>query len=156
MKLRLIPILLITISTMSCKTQKIGTITTPNSESDMAVLSGVTNTEWILTELKGAKVDQNPIQGRKVGFTLNSKDNTFNGFFGCNTGFGKFSIEDGNRIRFSEIGVTRMACYDQQINESQVMEVFHIADSYTLDGNHLVLNLGKGAPLAVFEAVYLD
>ncbi|GGW26487.1 META domain-containing protein [Arenibacter certesii] len=151
MKIKLIPILLITISVLSCKTQKVNTETAPNKESEMEEHLGITNTEWILTELEGEKVALDQAQDRNIRFILNAEDNTFNGFFGCNSGFGNFSLEEGNRIRFSQIGVTRMACPEESIKESQVLEVFNIADNYTLDGNTLRLNVGRRAPLAVFK-----
>ncbi|WP_034256421.1 META domain-containing protein [Arenibacter latericius] len=151
MKIKLIPIMLIAISAVSCKTQKVDSETVPNKEIEMEEYSGITNTKWILTELEGEKIEFDQAQDKNVRFTLNGEDNTFNGFFGCNSGFGNFTLEEGNRIRFSEMGVTRMACPDASINESEILEVFNIADNYTLDGNTLRLNVGRRAPLAVFK-----
>lgn len=154
MKLKLIPIILLTISVVSCNTQKkIVTDADTKSDSEMEVQTGLMDTQWVLTELEGAKVDTDQAYDKTVRFTLNSEDNTMNGYFGCNSGFGSFSLEDGNRIRFSNIGTTRMACPDMAIDEAQVLEVFNLADNYTFNGNTLALNVGRRAPLAVFTKV---
>ncbi|WP_086476936.1 MULTISPECIES: META domain-containing protein [Arenibacter] len=152
MKIKMIAVLSIVLSTISCNTQKnIAGESAPNNESKMEVQSEITNTEWILTELEGEKVALDQAHDRNVRFTLNGEDNTFSGYFGCNSGFGSFTLAEGNRIRFSEMGVTRMACPDQTIDESQVLEVFKLADNYTFDGTTLRLNVGRRAPLAVFK-----
>ncbi|MCM4166532.1 hypothetical protein KCTC52924_03468 [Arenibacter antarcticus] len=150
MKTKLIPILLLTISAISCTTQK-KLATETASKSEMEIQASLTDTQWILTELEGEKVDVDQGENKNINFLLNSKDNTFSGFFGCNTGFGSFILEDGNRIRFTNMGTTRMACPDMTIEESQVLEAFHLADNFTLNGNTLSLNVGRRAPLAVFK-----
>jgi len=94
-------------------------------------------------------------QEREVFFTLKTDENRVTGFAGCNTLTGAYTLEDGNRIRFSNMGVTMMACPDVDFNESSFLEVFNLADNYTINGDTLTLNVGRRAPLAVFEAVYL-
>lgn len=157
MKIKIIAVFSIVFSVISCNTQKTITgDTTPNKEVEMEKQSEIINTEWILTELEGKKLDVDQAQDGNVRFTLNGADNTFSGYFGCNSGFGNFSLEKGNRIRFSQIGTTRMACPDLAINETQVLEVFNIADNYTLNGTTLNLNVGRRAPLAVFKKAELQ
>ena len=48
-----------------------------------------------------------------------------------------------------------MICPDVAVNESEFMEVFELADNYTIYNDTLSLNVGRRAPLAVFEAVYM-
>lgn len=45
-------------------------------------------------------------------------------------------------------------CSDEDIKESEFMEVFKLTDNYTISGDILNLNVGRRAPLAVFKAVY--
>jgi hypothetical protein len=42
-------------------------------------------------------------------------------------------------------------CPDVDINEQSVLAVFELTDNYTLGDGELSLNVGKRAPLAVFE-----
>jgi len=49
-----------------------------------------------------------------------------------------------------------MACPDADINESEILKVFELADNYTVKDDQLMLHVGERAPLAVFEAVYFD
>ena len=48
-----------------------------------------------------------------------------------------------------------MACPDVAVNEADFLEVFELADNYTIVNDVLSLNVGRRAPLAVFEAVYM-
>ena len=47
-------------------------------------------------------------------------------------------------------------CPDVDVNESDFLEVFELADNYTIKDDVLTLNVGMRAPLAVFEAVYMN
>ena len=96
-----------------------------------------------------------PNQERENYFTLNSDQKTFNGFSGCNSFSGNYTLEKGWKIRFSNIASTLMACPDVHVNESEYLKVFELADNYTIVGDTLSLNVARRAPLAVFEAVYL-
>ena len=94
-------------------------------------------------------------QKREIFFTLKANDSTVSGFAGCNSLVGQFSIEKGNRIRFKNMGTTLMACPGISFNESEFLKIFELADNYTIKDDILSLNIGRIAPLAVFEAVYL-
>ncbi len=110
---------------------------------------------WKLILLEGQKVEMAENQEREIFFTLNADDNTVSGFAGCNSITGEFELEEGSRIRFSNMGITMMICPDVAVNESEFMEVFELADNYTIYNDTLSLNIGRRAPLAVFEAVYM-
>ena len=49
---------------------------------------------------------------------------------------------------------TLRACPDVKVNESEFLKVFNLTDNYTMVEDKLTLNIGRRAPLAVFEAVY--
>ena len=48
------------------------------------------------------------------------------------------------------------ACPDVDVNESEFLEVFELADNYTINGTILSLNVGRRASLAVFESVLMN
>ncbi|GGW53325.1 heat shock protein HslJ [Winogradskyella epiphytica] len=111
---------------------------------------------WKLKTLEGKEVTMSDNQEREVFFTLKGHDQTVTGFAGCNTISGGYTLEDGNRIRFTQMATTLKACPDVDFNESEFLKIFELADNYTIDGDTLSLNVGRRAPLAVFEAVYMQ
>lgn len=114
----------------------------------------IVNKYWKLKSLEGKAIQMAENQEREQYFILKS-DSTVTGFAGCNQFNGQFELRDGDRIRFNEnLATTMKACPDVDINESDFMNVFKVADNYSIDGDTLRLNVGKRAPLAIFEAVY--
>lgn len=123
--------------------------------ANQQIEDNVSGKYWKLVTLEGKKVTMVPNQQRENYFTLNAESKTINGFSGCNSFSGTYSMEKGWRIRFTNMASTMMACPDVNINESEYLKVFELADNYTIVGDTLSLNVGRRAPLAVFEAVYL-
>lgn len=110
---------------------------------------------WKLKTLEGKAITMAENQEQEIYLILKSKDNNFTGFAGCNNFSGSYTLEEGNRIRFDKnIAVTMKACPDVAINESEFLKIFELVDNYTINDDVLSLNVGKRAPLAVFEAVY--
>lgn len=126
------------------------------SEEDQAVDTDqvITDKYWKLIKLEGQDVVMAENQEREISFMLKSEDNTVGGFAGCNSITGEYELEEGNRIRFTNMGITMMLCPDLDLKESEFMEVFELADNYTIHNDTLKLNVAKRAPLAVFAAVY--
>ncbi len=110
---------------------------------------------WKLILLEGQEVQMAENQEREIFFTLNDDDKTVSGFAGCNSITGEYELAEGNRIRFTNIGITMMICPDVAVNESEFMEVFELTDNYTIHNDTLSLNVARRAPLAIFEAVYM-
>ncbi|NLZ96312.1 MAG: META domain-containing protein [Bacteroidales bacterium] len=110
---------------------------------------------WKLIKLEGQDVEMVENQDREIYFSLNADDNAVSGFAGCNTITGEYELEEGNRIKFNNMGITMMMCPDVDVDESEFMEVFELTDNYTIHNDTLSLNIGRRAPLAVFEAVYM-
>lgn len=110
---------------------------------------------WKLIILEGQDVEMVENQDREIYFSLNADDNAVSGFAGCNTITGEYELEEGNRIKFNNMGITMMMCPDVDVDESEFMEVFELTDNYTIHNDTLSLNIGRRAPLAVFEAVYM-
>ena len=138
---------LIALTIMSCNTGK----KTNSESSNASEAPTIENTKWIITTLEGHDITDPQSNGRDIHFTLNSQDNRVNGYSGCNTFMGTYKIEDGNRISFSQLGMTRMACPDSEINEAQILKVFETADNFTISNGILALNKAKMAPLAEFK-----
>lgn len=115
----------------------------------------ITGKYWKLIKLEGQDVEMAENQEREIFFTLNAEENTVNGFAGCNSITGAYELEEGNRVRFSNMGITMMICPDVAVDESKLMQVFELTDNYTIHNDTLNFNVGRRAPLAVFEAVYM-
>lgn len=114
----------------------------------------IVNKYWKLIELDGKPVVMDKNQEREAFFMLRS-DNSMTGFAGCNTFNGKVELQPGKRLKFyDQMPMTMKACPDMKINESGMMEVFRLADNYTIDNDVLSLNVGRRMPLAKFQAVY--
>ena len=152
MKIKTTALALIALTIMSCNT---GKKTNSDVSEDMTETSGISegieNTKWIITTLEGQDISDYNNEGQVIYFTLNSEDNRVNGYAGCNTFMGTYKLEEGNRISFSQMGVTRMACPDAKINEADVLSVFETADNFTISDGKLALNKAKRSPLAEFK-----
>lgn len=107
---------------------------------------------WKLVELRGKTVSPSANEPHMI---LKSEGNRVNGSGGCNRFTGQYALQTPDRIRFSGIASTMMACADGMAIEQEFLKTLEMADSYTLDGDHLVLNRARMAPLARFQAVYL-
>ncbi|PIE50170.1 MAG: heat-shock protein [Flavobacteriales bacterium] len=114
----------------------------------------IVNKYWKLKKLEGKKVEMVANQEREQYFII--RDNgTIEGFAGCNSFYGNYKLEKGkSRIKFNNLLSTLRACPDVEINESKFLKVFELTDHYTINGDNLMLNIGKKAPLAEFEAIY--
>lgn len=117
--------------------------------------ASLTETCWKLVELGGHQVGAHPGgKGREAHMILKSAASRVEGSGGCNRFFGSYELKPGNRIRFSGLGSSMMACPGME-SESAFFRALETADSYALDGNRLQLHKARMAPLARFEAVYL-
>lgn len=148
MKTRIILLAIIMISIMSCNSEK--------KTNSKVISDTITEKYWKLKTLNGREVTMVENQIRETYFILKSEENRLKGFSGCNTFGGTFTLEKGNSIRFTNVLSTLMACPDVVVNETEFLKVFNLADHYTIKDDVLSLNIGKRAPLAVFEAVYIN
>lgn len=114
---------------------------------------GLVEKYWKLTELFGQPVTT-PEGGKEAHMILSVDGNRIHGNSGCNTFNGTYELKPGNRITFSKMASTMMMCVNMD-TETKMHQVFETADSYVLNGDSLVLNRARMAPLARFVAVYL-
>jgi heat shock protein HslJ len=109
-------------------------------------------TTWKLIELMGKPVVLSENNKKEIYIILKKEENGVQGFSGCNTIMGKYELKEGNRITFSAMSSTMMACPDLAI-ETEFNKMLGIVDNYSLNGTTMTLNKGKMAPMARFEAV---
>jgi len=107
---------------------------------------------WRLTELLGKPVEQEHAGKKAPSLTFEKEGSRINGFGGCNRFSGEFEFTAGNRLRFSKIAVTQMACLDMTV-ETEFLKVLETADNCYLEGEVFVLQRARMAPLARFKAV---
>lgn len=108
---------------------------------------------WKLVELRGKKVIPSENQNREPHFILKEPDKKVVGHGGCNSFHGEYELLTGDRIRFSKMASTLMACEGME-TEREFLDVLEMADNYYVDGDTLQLNRARMAPLARFAAVY--
>ncbi|MBQ0769675.1 MAG: META domain-containing protein [Bizionia sp.] len=156
MKTKITTLLLIATVIMGCKSDKKTDIDTTTPEAAVVETVDITNMQWSLTTLEGTALETSEQNGQVIHFTLNAEDNRVNGFAGCNSFSGTYTIDTGNRISFDGLAVTTMACPDSKIDEKNVLSVFEMVDNYTVSGDKLMLNKARRAPLAVFTKSGLD
>ena len=149
MKKNIIGLTLILLTTIACNTSKKTQEPADNVVTNFSDKELITKEKWILTELEGQEITGN--KDNHVYFTLNANENRIQGFSGCNTFMGEYNLNENNRISFSKLASTRMACFDTPVAENEVLKVFELADNYSFKDNLLMLNIGKRSPLAVFR-----
>lgn len=154
MKLSLITLVVAGLALAGCKTarpadQKADTIKLETTLDK----TDITNTYWKLIRLEGKPETMAQNQERERYFTLKTDQSRVTGFAGCNVFNSTYTLEKGNRIRFSPMAATLKACPDVNVNEQEFFQVFALTDNYTIRGDTLSLNVGRRAPLAVFKAV---
>jgi heat shock protein HslJ len=109
------------------------------------------NTDWKLIELRGEEVLIQP--GRQVPYLrLISAGERVIGHGGCNRFFGGYKVE-GDRLRFSALGSTKMACPgDIGDLEDAFFNALGLARRFKLSGDVLEV-FGETDLLARFRAV---
>jgi heat shock protein HslJ len=109
---------------------------------------------WKLMELSGEPVIV-PAGGKEAHLIFKKEDNCVNGYGGCNTFNGIYTLKPGNKIAFLQIVSTLAMCLNMD-TETKMKQVFETADNYAVSGDTLVLNSVDMTPLARFEAVYME
>lgn len=113
----------------------------------------LTETYWKLTTLNGNPV---PAGGREAHIILKDADQRVGGSGGCNRITGSYETKEPNRIRFSKMAATMMACLNGMDTDKLLAEALEKTDSYVITPDGVLqLTRARMAPLATFEAVYL-
>jgi heat shock protein HslJ len=138
-------------SLLSCNSTKKSTNTDMSSANPNSEL---TETYWKLTELMGEPIVTTTGTKTEMRMLLKKEGNQVSGNGGCNSFRGSYTLLEGNRLSFSQLVGTKMACINME-KELTFMEVLQKADNYSIQGKILSINKARMAPLAKFEAVYM-
>ncbi|MFH1121944.1 MAG: copper resistance protein NlpE N-terminal domain-containing protein [Bacteroidota bacterium] len=112
--------------------------------------AGIKGKKWKLVELNGKPVENTSGNGKEYFISLQQEESRISGYAGCNSFFGSFELKEGERITFSKMGSTMMACPDMA-TEQELFKVLETIDNYTYDGKTLQFSKARMAPLARFE-----
>jgi heat shock protein HslJ len=107
---------------------------------------------WKLVEIKGRPVQAGDWM-KEPHLLLKKDERRISGNGGCNSFFGSYVLSAGNRIQFSQIGATKMACEHMEL-EQQFFEILDAAGYYTVRQDTLLLSDSTETPLARFVAVH--
>lgn len=108
------------------------------------------DTPWKLVELKGQAIEN---VAKQPFLILGTEENRVSGNTSCNGFGGEYELLEGNRIKFSKMMHTMMACPNMTV-ENEFMKVLEVADNYTVVNGVLNLNKGRMATMAKFEVDY--
>lgn len=106
----------------------------------------LTSSQWQLVEMQGKK-----IEAVDNTYTINfdEKENRSYGQGDCNSYFFGYSEESVRKLKFTDGGSTRMFCPNQS-QEDKYIQLFQNIDSYTVDGDMLMLQ-EKGEVVMIFK-----
>jgi heat shock protein HslJ len=132
----------------------VASCTPPPLQSPGAPATQLAGVYWRLTEVEGTPVPPTAAGGREAHLRLVSDGGRLTGFTTCNSVFGRYETPESGRVRFFQLGSTRMACVNAALmrRETQFMAALQSADRYTIAGETLTL-FSQGKPVARFVAV---
>ena len=103
---------------------------------------------WRLVEINGTTVTPQ-MWNREPHLRLQVTENTVVGNSGCNAYFGSYALKGGDRVEFSNIGATKMACPNMDI-ESRLFKALEATGNLVLVNDTLHMKDAGGALLARF------
>ncbi|MEO8116870.1 MAG: META domain-containing protein [Bacteroidota bacterium] len=129
---------------MSCQSTKMAATTINQNFSSDQIFSN----QWYLTEMNNEPVTRGII---KTPFVVFEKGETirFSGTGGCNNIFGSIELLNGNSIKFSPVGSTKMACPNDQY-EAKFIDMLSGVTNWSIANASLILWNGKNI-VARFE-----
>lgn len=121
--------------------------TSAPTDSAAAGTPAIAEKYFKLIEIYGKPVVKDTTFFKETHVIFKAKDKQVVGNGGCN-GFGAvYELKDGNGIAITNLISTQMACPALDI-ENQFTKALLEADNYNLNGDTLILNKAKMAPLA--------
>ena len=117
---------------------------------DRLARTHLTNTTWKLTELYGRTIQFVSSGQGEPQLILRPPERQLMGFSGCNGFFGLYRKE-GDRLTFSDLGATMMACPNDAGLERTYFKALKATDHYSIFGQMLELYHGQEV-VARFEA----
>ena len=126
-----------------------GCSTMAKKDAPPAAPATLLDTHWRLTQV-GEVVVPNPAGSREVYFSLQSQNPNVVGFSGCNRMFGHYALA-GDKLKFDQIGGTRMFCDVRMELEQRFLAMFEYVAGWKISGNTLQLLNSDGGTVAGFE-----
>ena len=148
-KIQLLASLLSVFAFLSCNTPAKAPEGGKTTETPMS--TELLETYWKVVEINGQPVINPATNQKEAHIILKKEGNRLQGSGGCNNLMGSYELMEGNRIKFSSVASTMMACPDMSI-ESALGKAIEMADNYAINGKFLMLHKAKMAPLVKFEA----
>ena len=114
----------------------------------------LTGVVWRLAEIDGAPALTSPARpGRDAQIRLVADSARVTGSTTCNSMFGRYEAPGGGRLRFVQLGSTKMACVEpaRAQQEQRFMSALQAVDRFTVTGDTLTLFEGS-RPRARFVA----
>ena len=117
-----------------------------------AGMDQLTAGDWKLTELVGTFIPR--ISKAMLSF-LSGEKNTVAGNAGCNRITGSFELPMMNKIKFSPLATTRMACSDEKVTatEAKFLAALGKVNTWTIADNKLTLSDSSSNELAKFTLI---
>ena len=114
------------------------------SKNSLASMMNLLNAKWALQSLAGQS-NLGELFSNKLPFLqFDTAAKRVSGNNGCNNLSGPLTIEDGNKISFSQLAATKMACPGN--GENAFMDALNKVTNFKLDGGVLTL-LSQGQEL---------
>lgn len=102
---------------------------------------------WVLEELNGYKVFATDFQKELPRIEINSAENRFMGYGGCNSITGQIFFEK-DVLRFTKVVLTLMAC-PQGNKEGEFLKALQSTTTYSIGNNQLTLSNPSGKLLVL-------
>lgn len=154
--MKLYPILIfvsISVAGANASVDYISTAASTGNNYDTTLINLKLCKKWRLIELNGQAIADNAERPAKIPFIQFDVKRRISGNSSCNQFFGTYELNPKDRISFSPMGMTRMACLHDTNIEADLMQVLSNVDSYVLRNDTLVFNRARMAPLARLVAM---
>lgn len=123
----------------------------PTVDTTAAASPGIRDTRWNLVALGDKSLAPADTQRATPHIILAPDSKQVSGSGGCNRMFGVYEL-NGDSIRFSGVGSTKMACSGGMATETQFLGSLLRVKAWKITGQQLELADSTGAMLARFEA----
>jgi len=106
-------------------------------------LSELAGTSWTLDSFRELDMMLLPVENTSIDLVF-ADDGTMSGSAGCNLFFGEFSTA-GNRVNFSHIGTTKIACQEDVAQQEQrFLDGLENAETFLMENDRLRIQYNGG------------
>lgn len=105
---------------------------------------------WVLETLNGKTINKEDFAKEFPTMEINSAENKFMGFAGCNRMNGQLFFEKG-LLRFTNVATTKMMC-EPSNKEAEFLKALQSSTTYSIENNRLTLSNPSGI-LTVFKKI---